>query len=125
VHCAFVVQVLLHVKVVVSQRPGAQPATAGVTHIPVPLHIDGGVLVDAVAQAGGIHWVVVPQRAHCPAAHCPVVPQVDWACTAHMPCGSAPLATLLQMPFVVGRLQAWQAVLHALLQQTPCAQNVL
>jgi hypothetical protein len=54
-----------------------------------------------------------------------VVPQVDWVCAAHMPCGSAPLATLLQIPFVLGRLQAWHAVLHALLQQTPWAQNPL
>jgi hypothetical protein len=69
VHCAFVVQVLLQVNVVASQRPGAQLATAGVTHSPEPLHSDGGVLVDVVAQAGGMHWVLVPQRAHCPAAH--------------------------------------------------------
>ena len=69
VHCALVVQVLLQVKVVASQRPGTQLVTAGVTQVPVPLHSDGGVRVDTVAQAGARHWVLVLQRAHWPAAH--------------------------------------------------------
>jgi hypothetical protein len=125
VHWAFVVHVLLHADVAVSQRPGAHPVIAGVTQVPVPLHVDGGVRVDAVEQLATMHWVPEAKRAHCPAAHCPVVPQVDCAWTAHSRCGSAPLLTLLQFPVVPARLQAWQAVLQALLQQTPCAQKLL
>jgi hypothetical protein len=54
-----------------------------------------------------------------------VVPQVVCAWTAHLPCGSTPLATLVQLPTVPARLHAWHAFPHALLQQTPCAQNAL
>ena len=124
-HCALVVQVLLQVSDVASQRPGAQFAFPGVTQVPVPLQVDGGCRVDAVGQLAATHCVPDARTAHCPAAHWPVVPQVACAWTAHMPCGSAPLFTLVQMPFVAGKLQAWQAVLHALLQQTPCAQKLL
>ena len=42
-----------------------------------------------------------------------------------MPWGSTPDATLLQVPTLPARLQDLQAVLHALLQQTPCAQKPL
>lgn len=125
VHWALVVQVLLQFRVVVSQRPGAQLVTAGVTQVPVPLHVEGAVLVEAVGQLGAAHWVPAGWRAHWPAAHWPVVPQVDAACTAHRLCGSGPVFTLLQVPAVPFRLQARQAVLHALLQQTPSAQNML
>jgi hypothetical protein len=38
---------------------------------------------------------------------------------------SVPLDTLLQVPIEPARLQARQSVVHALLQQTPSAQNVL
>jgi hypothetical protein len=79
VHCALVVQVLLHVSVVASQRPGAQLVFAGVVHVPLPLHVDGGTRVEAFMQLGARHWVPEAQRAHCPAAHWPVVPQVDCA----------------------------------------------
>ena len=39
-----------------------------------------------------------------------------------MPWGSGPLATLVQVPMLLVRLQAWQGWLQALLQQTPWAQ---
>jgi hypothetical protein len=68
VHCALVVHVLTQVKVVVSQRPGAQLMVAGVMHMPVPLHVAGGVRV-GVAQLAAKHWVPEAQRAHCPTAH--------------------------------------------------------
>ena len=106
VHCALVVHLLLQVNVAVSQRPGAQFVVPGTTHVPVPLHCDGGICVDAVGQLGAPHWVPEVRTAHCPDAHWPVVPQVACACAAHIPCGSAPLFTLLQMPVVAGRLQA-------------------
>lgn len=55
VHIVLVVQVLLQLSVVASHRPGAQLVTGGVTQVPVPLQVDGGVRVDAVGQAGGAH----------------------------------------------------------------------
>jgi hypothetical protein len=122
VHCALVVHVFRQVSVVVSQRPGAQLAFAGVTHMPVPLHVAGGVRVDAVGQLAAAHWVPEAYRAHWPAAHWPVVPQVVATCAAHMPCGSGPVATLVQVPLLLARLQAWQGKLQALLQHTPWAQ---
>lgn len=95
------------------------------TQVPVPLHMEAGARVEAVGQLAATHCVPEAQRAHCPAAHCPVVPQVVAACTAHSPCGSTPVATFEQLPTVPARLQDLQAVLQAPLQQTPWAQKVL
>lgn len=104
------------------QRPGAQLLTDGLTQVPVPLQVDGASRVDVVGQLAPAHWVPAAQRAHWPAAHWPVVPQLVAAVDAHMPWGSAPLATLLHVPSVPDRLHAWQAVLQAVAQHTPCAQ---
>jgi hypothetical protein len=49
------------------------------------------------------------------------VPQVVCACAAHIPCGSELAVTPTQVPRLPAMLQAWQAVLQAELQQTPCA----
>ena len=121
VHCAFVVHVFRQIAAVVavagSHRPGAQLVVAGFTQVPVPLQVDGGVRVDAVGQLATTHCTPNACRAQAPAAHWPVVPQVDGACTAHIICGSGPLTTLLQLPRVAARAQEWQAVLQALLQQ--------
>ena len=123
VQSALVVQVFTQAST--AQRPGAQFITAAATQVPVPLQVDAGARVDAVGQLAATHWLPDAQRAHCPAAHWPLVPHVACAWTAHLPWGSVPLATLVQLPTVPGRLQAWQAFPHALLQQTPCAQNEL
>ncbi len=64
VHWALVVHVLLQFRVVVSQRPGAQLAMPGVTQVPVPLHAEGGVRVEAVGQLGAAHCVPAAKRAH-------------------------------------------------------------
>jgi hypothetical protein len=64
VHWALVVQVLLHVRVVVSQRPGAQLVFPGVVQVPEPLHVDGGTRVEAFMHLGGPHWTPAAQRAH-------------------------------------------------------------
>lgn len=122
VHCALVVQVFTHVNVVVSQRPGAQFATAGTTHIPVPLQVPGGVRVEVVGQLAAAHCEPAGYRAHWPAAHCPVVPHELIGWVAHLPCGSGPLATLVQVPADAVRLHAVQAASQAVEQQTPCAQ---
>ena len=55
----------------------------------------------------------------------PVVPQVLWAWTAHLPCGSAPLCTSVQVPAEPRRLQAVQAPVQAVSQHLPWAQCVL
>lgn len=49
-----------------------------------------------------------------------MVPQLDCAWIAHIPCGSELAVTATQVPAFPAMLQAWQAVLQALLQQTPC-----
>jgi hypothetical protein len=54
--------------------------------------------------------------------HFPVVPQVFESVALQMPCGSAALSTGEQVPNFPFRLQALQAPVHAVLQQTPCAQ---
>jgi hypothetical protein len=64
VHCASPVQVVLHVSVAASHRPGAQFVLAGVTQVPVPLQVAGGVRTDAVMQRAGWHCVPAAQRAH-------------------------------------------------------------
>jgi hypothetical protein len=119
------VQVFTQVSVVASQRPGAQFATAGVLHVPVPLQVEGGRRVEAVGHAAGRHWVPAAWNAQAPPAHWPVVPQLVAAVVGHRPPGSAPEFTLVQLPTVPARLQALQAAVQAALQHTPCAQKVL
>lgn len=70
--------------------------------VPVPLQVSATSQTPAAAR----HTVPAAHRAHDPAAHCPVVPHVDWAWTAQRRCGSAPLLTLLHVPVVPARLQA-------------------
>lgn len=60
-----------------AQRPGAQLMVAGVTQVPVPLQVEAGARVDELVQLAAAHWLPEAQRAHCPAVHWPVVPQVD------------------------------------------------
>jgi len=52
----------------------------------------------------------------------PVVPQVLCAWTVHLPCGSEPLCTSVQVPAELARLHAVQAPVQALLQHLPWAQ---
>lgn len=120
---ALVVQVFTQAPAV--QRPGAQLVVAEGTQVPPPLHMPAGVRVEAVGQLAAIHCVPAPQREQLPFEHSPVVPQVVAAVTAHLPCGSTPPLILVQLPVVPARLQAWQALLQELLQQTPWAQNPL
>jgi len=91
---------------------------------PAPSHFEAGVrLVDGVplAQAAALHSVPEGQVAHWPAWHWPVLPQVVWACATQSPWGSALAVMPAQTPRLPAMLQAWQAVLQAVLQQTPCA----
>lgn len=38
-------------------RPGLQLMFPGVTHVPLPLHVDGGVAVDMFGQVPSLHFV--------------------------------------------------------------------
>jgi hypothetical protein len=103
---------------------GKQGRLAGVTHVPFPSHSDAGVNVEVLGQDGSTHFTPLGQLAHAPAWHLPVVMQVLTGLAAHISCGSgAPPVTPVQIPALPGRLQAVQAPLQSLLQQTPCAQK--
>jgi len=92
--------------------------------MPVPLQV-------ALVCIPAVHWLVqlVPegQSAQAPAVHVPSVPQVVSAVTTQMPRGSlSPLVTFTHLPFMLpvsAAEQAWQAVLHAELQQKPSTQK--
>jgi hypothetical protein len=61
-----------------------------------------------------------------PAWHLPLVPQLAAPMSLHIPDGSTfPVATLVHVPSVPASAHDWQAPLHALSQQKPCAQNPL
>ena len=47
------------------------------------------------------------------------------ACVAHIPCGSGPLATFVQVPIDPFRLQAVHGAPQVVVQQTPCAQMLV
>ncbi len=99
-----------------------QLSVAGVAQSPAPSHFDAGVSnVGGVPfeQEAATHWVPEGHLAHCPDSHCPVVPQVDCACATHKDWGSELAVMPTQTPRLPAMLQAWQAVLQALLQQTP------
>ena len=117
------VQVFTQLDVAISQRPGAQLVTAGVLHVPEPLHVDGGFRVEAVGQAAGMHCVPAGWKAHAPLVHCPVVPQVPAAVVWQRP--SAPELMFVQLPTLPAWLQALHAAVQAALQHTPCAQKLL
>lgn len=125
VHCTGVVTVGLQtfVQAFPSQRPGAQLTFAGVTQVPLPLHVEGGTYVDIPAQDAARHVVFTGCCAQRPPEHWPVLPQVLAAWTGQRL--SAPDCTGEQVPRVAGRSQVWQAAVQALLQQNPCAQNPL
>jgi len=100
-----------------------------VTQVPAPSQREGGVSAEDGGPPGshfpGLQTVVFEYRAHWPAAHMPVVPQVLWAVAMQIPWGSAPLCTSLQVPSEPARSQALHAPVQALSQHLPWAQWVL
>jgi len=95
----------------------------GGTHA-LPSHVGAGVSKPAVAaQVGVPQGVPLSYVAHAPPRQIPVVPHVEGAVVAHLPCGSGELSvTRVQVPAVAVRLHAMHALVHALAQQTPWAQ---
>src|SRR4029078_8285370 len=99
--------------------------TAG-RQLPAPSHVRASVAVlPEVGQVGGAHWVPAAYSWQPPAPlQNPVFPQVVAPSAVHCPFGSMPSSgTGLHMPGVPASAQDTQLVLHALAQQTPCAQN--
>jgi hypothetical protein len=101
--------------------------TAG-RQLPAPSHVRASVAVlPEVGQVGGAHWVPAAYSWQLPApSQKPVFPQVVAPSAAHWPFGSMPSAgTGLHMPGVPASAHDRQPPLHAVVQQTPCAQKPL
>jgi len=100
-----------------------QERSAGVTHIPMPLHDDAGLAADVDEQLASRHRAPVGHLAQAPPWQRPVVPHVFCTVMAHMVCGSmVPSLTVVQTPMLPCRSHETQAVLQAELQHTPWAQ---
>jgi hypothetical protein len=98
----------------------------GVWQLPAPSQVDSAVnrLLE-VGQVADMQGVPAVHFWQAPAWHLPLVPQVDASWIAHIPVGSgAAFVTSVQTPGVPA-MHDLHAVLHALSQQTPCAQNLL
>jgi hypothetical protein len=90
-----VTQILSHAAELQMKVP--QDWFCGVTHVPRPSQVEAGVSDEFVAQLAALQLLPSTTYAHFPDWHRPVVPQVDFAVTAHRPCGSgAPSATAVQ-----------------------------
>jgi len=106
------------------QTYGAQEIAVGVTHAPAPSQCDSGVtllvlalqLLAAQVTPAAYFWQPpIP-------SHLPLVPQVEVACVAQMPCGSGLLAgTDVQVPLPL-KLQATHPPLQAVAQHTLSTQ---
>jgi hypothetical protein len=102
---------------------GSQDDEVAVRHVPMPLHVRAGVNVDAL-QAAATHTVPAACSRHAPAPlQKPSCAHVLAAAAAHWFSGSSPLGTLVQAPVVPGSAHDWQTPVHAVAQQTPCAQT--
>jgi hypothetical protein len=64
VHWVSAVQMLVQDSAVVSHRPGAHEAVAGVTQVPAPSHLATGFCVPAVGQLAAAHWLLAGHFAH-------------------------------------------------------------
>lgn len=93
----------------------------GVGQVSVPLQVAAGTM-DEPMHVATLQVVVLPFLAQAPpAAHAPVLPHVFAAAAGHSG-STVPVVTDVQVPVEPDRLQAWQAPVQALLQQTPSTQ---
>jgi hypothetical protein len=101
------------------QSSGAQFVEPGTEQPPLPLQKAAGVKV-LPEQVADWHIVLVGACWQAPPVQRPVFPHVPLP--GQRPCGSvAPFPTLLQVPRPL-RLQTWQALQAATLQQAPSTQ---
>lgn len=100
---------------------------AGTLHEPEPEQLPSSVSLPPVHEAVP-HVVLAGQSAQAPPVHVPVVPHDVEAVVAHEPWGLVPSGALLHVPSaptLSAAVHAWQLPVHAVLQQTPSAQNPL
>jgi hypothetical protein len=96
-----------------------------VRHTPVPSQVRAGVMVEPV-HVPGLHSVPFAQKRQVPfMPHIPSRPQSVAAVAGHWlaTTGAVPAGTLEQVPSAVDSAQVLHAVLHAVSQQRPWAQN--
>jgi hypothetical protein len=81
---------------------GKHELAAGVTHAPLPSHVEAGVnVVVAAGQVEPAQAVPFAYFWHAPAWHLPFVPQVGPVMSVHRPAGSEfPVGTLVHVPSV-------------------------
>ena len=103
---------------------GKQETAAGVTQTPAPSHRDPGVsVVMPAGQLAALHDVPWAYFWQLPASHLPSVPQDAAPWSVQAPTGSdPPLGTSTHVPIDPGIAHDLQLPLHAVAQQTPCAQ---
>jgi hypothetical protein len=106
------------------QRNGKQETAAGVTQVPAPSQVDWRVSV--VVPAGQLAATQAVPSAYlwqAPASHLPFVSQLVASRSTQVCAGSgAPVGTFEQIPIEPDSAQDRHALVHAVAQQTPCAQ---
>jgi hypothetical protein len=118
---AVVLQVVRHMPV--PHANGSHIDVLAAWQVPVPLQVRADVSVDPV-QVAAAHCVPAAYSRHAPAPlQEPSVLQAVVPRSAHWFSGSAPFATLVQVPTVPASAQDWQVPPQAVMQQTPCAQK--
>ena len=106
---------LLHLK-------GKQGRGCDATHVPLPLHVLGGVKTSPLHASAAQTEPTTYLRQPPDPSHLPSNPHVAGAVGTHAACGSsAPTATAVHRPTEAARLQLTQAPTHAPSQQTPSA----
>ena len=107
---------------------GEQERASGVMQLPAPSQVEAGVnIVVPLGQLEPKQVVPCTYFWQLPwPSHLPLVPHFGAPLSRQVPWGSeTPAATLVQVPSAFGRAHDWQAPEQAVLQQIPCAQNLL
>jgi len=125
----FVVQVITHCLVVLSQRPGLQSTAVDGWQVPLPSQVKAGDSTKPLHEPAR-HTVPEGQRWHAPRpSHTPVRWQVACGSVGQASVGSVPAFTGPQMPSVPLTLSAALQVSHGpsqmRSQQKPLTQNPL
>src|SRR5262245_33333864 len=129
-HSAGVTHSLLPEQVVRQSPPaphtkGAQGREDPAMHVPTPSQVDASRRVEPVQlpAAQTVPWAYLRQ-APAP-SHMPSLPQLVAPSSAQSLAGSVPAGTGEQVPNLPAMLQAWQAPVQAVSQQTPSTQMPL
>jgi hypothetical protein len=112
----------------VAHTYGVQGAFVTVWQTPIPLHSRAGVTVVELMQLATTQTVPWPYWRQAPAPlQLPSVPQLPAPWSAHwvVGTGSWPAAMLVHVPGVPASAHDLHVAVHAVAQQTPCAQMPL